>query len=79
MADYLSFAVQDNGGSFSTLVGVSINAGGPVTQTIELSGIDLAAHYGVIPGAGGLVGSGADSAQIISGLLGDQALRVDTV
>lgn len=79
LADYLSFAVQDNGGSFSTLVGVSINAGGPVTQTIELSGTDLAAHYGVIPGAGGLVGSGADSAQIISGLLGDQALRVDTV
>jgi uncharacterized protein YegL len=79
LADYLNFAVLDNGGSFSTLMSVSANAGGPVIQTIELSGIDLAAHYGVTPGAGGVIGSGADSAQIISGLLGDQALRVDTV
>lgn len=79
LADYLNFAVLDNGGLLSSLVSVSANAGGPVMQTIELTGIDLAAHYGVTPGVGGVIGRGADSAQIISGMLGDHMLLVDAV
>nr|WP_298170558.1 retention module-containing protein [uncultured Pseudomonas sp.] len=79
LADYLNFAVVDSGGALSTLVSVSPSGTGPATQSIELSGIDLAAHYGVTPGAGGAVSGGVDTARIINGLLGDNALLVDTV
>ncbi|MHA6493872.1 retention module-containing protein [Pseudomonas borbori] len=78
LADYFNFAVSDNGGTVSTVVSLSSAAGQPPSQSIELSGIDLAAHYGVSPGAGGMVGS-SGAAQIIDGMLGDNALRVDTV
>ena len=79
LADYLNFAVVDSGGALSTLVSVSPSGTGPATQSIELSGIDLAAHYGVTPGADGAVSGGVDTARIINGLLGDNALLVDTV
>lgn len=79
LSDYLNFAVVDNGGSLSTLISVSPSGAGPATQTIELSGIDLATHYGVTPGAGGIVSGGVDTTRMIDGLFGDQALRVDSV
>ena len=79
LADYLNFAVVDSGGALSTLVSVSPSGTGPATQSIELSGIDLAAYYGVTPGADGAVSGGVDTARIINGLLGDNALLVDTV
>nr|WP_298141006.1 retention module-containing protein [uncultured Pseudomonas sp.] len=79
LADYLNFAVVDSGGPLSTLISVSPGGAGPATQSIELAGIDLAAHYGVTPGADGTVSGGVDTARIIDGLLGDNALRVDTV
>lgn len=79
LSDYLNFAVVDNGGSLSTLISVSPSGAGSATQTIELSGIDLATHYGVTPGAGGIVSGGVDTTRMIDGLLGDQVLRVDSV
>lgn len=79
LGNYLNFAVVDNGGSLSTLISVIPSGAGPATQTIELTGIDLATHYGVTPGAGGIVSGGVDTTRMIDGLLGDQALRVDSV
>lgn len=79
LSDYLNFAVVDSSGSFSTLISVSPSGAGPATQTIELAGIDLATHYGVTPGAGGIVSGGVDTTRMIDGLFGDQALRVDSV
>ena len=79
LSDYLNFAVVDSGGALSTLISVSPSGAGPATQTIELAGIDLATHYGVTPGAGGIVSGGVDTTRMIDGLFGDQALRVDSV
>ncbi len=79
LSDYLNFAVVDSGGSLSTLISVSPSGVGPATQTIELAGIDLATHYGVTPGAGGIVSAGMDTTRMIDGLFGDQALRVESV
>ncbi|HUE93727.1 retention module-containing protein [Pseudomonas sp.] len=79
LSDYLNFAVVDSGGSLSTLISVSPSGTGPAAQTIELAGIDLATHYGVTPGAGGIVSGGVDTTRMIDGLFGDQALRVDSV
>ncbi|CAD5109655.1 retention module-containing protein [Zestomonas carbonaria] len=70
----LSFGIV--GGN--SLIGVSTVASGPVVQTIELQNVDLANHYGVTPGSGGIV-SAADAATIINDMLGDQSLKVDTV
>ncbi|WP_161599671.1 hypothetical protein [Pseudomonas arsenicoxydans] len=39
----------------------------------------LASHYGVTPGAGGVVAGGHDTATIINGMLNDHSLKVDTV
>jgi len=46
---------------------------------IDLAGVNLASHYGVTPGAGGVVAGGHDTATIISGMLNDHSLKVDTV
>jgi len=79
LSDYLNFAVVDSGGLRSTLISVTPGGTGSPTQTIELSGIDLATHYGVTPDAGGIVSGGMDTTRMINGLFGDQALRVDLV
>lgn len=79
LADYLNFSVLDGGGSVSTLISISAAAGGPPSQMIELSGVDLAAHYAVTTGPGGMISSGADTTRIIDGLFGDNVLRLDTV
>ena len=54
-------------------------AGAAPTQTIELAGVDLAHHYGVTAGAGGVISAGADTATVINGMLNDHSLKVDTV
>ncbi|WP_162935007.1 retention module-containing protein [Pseudomonas cavernae] len=72
--DFLSFSVA--GGN--SLISASAVANGAKVQDIELQGVDLAAHYGVTPGAGGIISAG-DSATIITGMLGDGSLKVDTV
>ena len=63
---YLSFSFA--GGN--TLIQASAVSGGPVVQEIELQGVDLssAEYYG-----------STDAGTIITGLLGDNALKVDTV
>ncbi|VVP76709.1 hypothetical protein PS918_01920 [Pseudomonas fluorescens] len=76
--DYLHFKVIGSGESLVTSIDVSALAGAAPNQTIDLAGINLASHYGVTPGAGGVV-SGADSATIINGMLNDHSLKVDTV
>ncbi|AIG05381.1 retention module-containing protein [Pseudomonas fluorescens] len=73
--DYLQFKVV--GGT--TTIDISAVAGATPTQTIDLAGVNLATHYGVTPGAGGLIASGADTATIINGMLNDHSLKVDTV
>lgn len=70
--DFLSFSVVDN----STIVAVSPTAGGAATTTVELSGFNVAVEYGVTPGGGGIISGGADTASVINGLLGDNALQV---
>lgn len=79
LADYLNFSVLGSGGSVSTLISISADAGGPPSQMIELSGVDLAAHYEVTTGPGGMISSGADTTRMIDGLFGDNVLRLDTV
>lgn len=72
--DILHFKVT--GGGAGLVSTIEIGFGSDTTQTIDLAGVDLAQHYGVGVGAGGLV-SGADTATIISGMLGDHSLRTD--
>ncbi|WP_296261505.1 MULTISPECIES: retention module-containing protein [unclassified Pseudomonas] len=77
--NFLHFSVSGNGASLVSSIDVSSVAGGAATQTIDLAGVDLAQHYGVSPGAGGVVAGGLDTASIINGMLGDHSLKVDTV
>ncbi|MBC3270434.1 retention module-containing protein [Pseudomonas sp. SWRI81] len=77
--DYLHFTVTGSGASVLTSIDVSAMAGATPNQTIDLAGVNLASHYGVTPGAGGMVASGHDTATIISGMLNDHSLKVDTV
>ncbi|KAA0948309.1 retention module-containing protein [Pseudomonas sp. ANT_H4] len=73
--DYLHFKVV---GGMTTL-DISAVAGAAPSQTIDLAGVNLATHYGVTPGAGGVIAGGADTATIINGMLNDHSLKVDTV
>ncbi|VVO68444.1 retention module-containing protein [Pseudomonas fluorescens] len=77
--DYLHFQVVGSGASVLTSIDVSAMAGATPNQTIDLAGVDLADHYGVTPGAGGVVAGGHDTATIINGMLNDHSLKVDTV
>nr|BFD40350.1 hypothetical protein FFPRI1PSEUD_18490 [Pseudomonas sp. FFPRI_1] len=77
--DYLHFKVTGSGATLVTSIDVSAVAGATPTQTIDLAGVDLANHYGVTPGAGGVIAGGADTATIINGMLNDHSLKVDTV
>ncbi|MFJ2483205.1 retention module-containing protein [Pseudomonas sp. NPDC087598] len=77
--DYLHFTVTGSGASVLTSIDVSAMAGATPNQTIDLAGVNLASHYGVTPGAGGVIASGHDTATIISGMLNDHSLKVDTV
>ncbi|WCM52874.1 retention module-containing protein [Pseudomonas sp. WJP1] len=76
--DYLHFTVSGSGASLVTSIDVSAMAGAEPNQTIDLAGVNLASHYGVTPGADGVIG-GADTATIINGMLNDHSLKVDTV
>ncbi|MBX8605812.1 retention module-containing protein [Pseudomonas cichorii] len=76
--DYLHFKVSGSGVDLVSSIEVGAS-GSTASQTIDLAGIDLAGHYGVTTGTGGWVASGADTASIINGMLGDHSLKVDTV
>ncbi|WPN33131.1 Ig-like domain-containing protein [Pseudomonas sp. P5_109] len=77
--DYLHFTVTGSGPATVTSIDVSAMAGAAPNQTIDLAGVDLASHYGVTPGAGGVIAGGHDTATIINGMLNDHSLKVDTV
>ncbi|TPG97207.1 type I secretion C-terminal target domain-containing protein, partial [Pseudomonas caspiana] len=77
--DYLHFKVTGSGESLVTSIDVSAMAGAAPNQTIDLAGVNLASHYGVTPGAGGVIAGGHDTATIINGMLNDHSLKVDTV
>ncbi|WP_460416290.1 retention module-containing protein [Pseudomonas sp. microsymbiont 2] len=77
--DYLQFKVSGSGANVVSTIQVSSVAGAAPTQTIDLAGVDLAQHYGVSAGAGGVIASGHDTATIINGMLNDHSLKVDTV
>ncbi|MHC8304924.1 retention module-containing protein [Pseudomonas sp. PB3P13] len=77
--DYLHFKVIGSGSEVITSIDVSAMAGAAPNQTIDLAGVNLASHYGVTPGAGGMVAGGHDTATIITGMLNDHSLKVDTV
>ncbi|MBN3864266.1 retention module-containing protein [Pseudomonas frederiksbergensis] len=77
--DYLHFTVSGSGASVITSIDISSMAGATPSQTIDLAGVNLASHYGVTPGAGGVIAGGADTATIINGMLNDHSLKVDTV
>jgi VCBS repeat-containing protein len=77
--DYLHFTVTGSGPSTVTSIDVSAMAGAAPNQTIDLAGVDLASHYGVTPGTGGVIAGGHDTATIINGMLNDHSLKVDTV
>ncbi|CAG8871542.1 hypothetical protein PS627_04490 [Pseudomonas fluorescens] len=77
--DYLHFKVSAGDSGVVSTIEVSAVAGSAPTQTIDLAGIDLAQHYGVTAGAGGVIAAGQDTATIIHAMLGDQSLKVDVV
>ena len=77
--DFLHFKVTGTGASLVTTIDISAVAGSAPVQTIDLAGVNLATHYGVTPGAGGIISGGADTATIINGMLNDHSLKVDTV
>ncbi|NIF29279.1 retention module-containing protein [Pantoea sp. Tr-811] len=77
--DYLHFKVSGTGSQVVSTIEVSSVAGAAPTQTIDLAGVDLAQHYGVTAGAGGVIAAGHDTATIINGMINDHSLKVDTV
>ncbi|EJM16533.1 VCBS repeat-containing protein [Pseudomonas sp. GM18] len=77
--DYLHFKVTGSGATLVTSIDISAMAGATPSQTIDLAGVNLASHYGVTPGAGGVIAGGHDTATIINGMLNDHSLKVDTV
>ncbi|MBK5000369.1 retention module-containing protein [Pseudomonas sp. S31] len=77
--DYLHFKVSGTGTQAVSTIEVSSIAGAASTQTIDLAGVDLAQHYGVTAGSGGVISAGQDTATIITGMLNDHSLKVDTV
>ncbi|WP_313711321.1 type I secretion C-terminal target domain-containing protein [Pseudomonas sp.] len=77
--DYLHFKVSGSGTNVVSTIEVSSVAGAAPTQTIDLAGVDLAQHYGVTAGAGGVISAGQDTATIINGMINDHSLKVDTV
>ncbi|MGE9839992.1 type I secretion C-terminal target domain-containing protein, partial [Pseudomonas sp. UM16] len=77
--DYLHFKVTGSGSGVVSTIEVSAVAGAAPTQTIDLAGVNLAQHYGVTAGAGGVIAAGQDTATIINGMLNDHSLKVDTV
>ncbi|MDD1013058.1 retention module-containing protein [Pseudomonas rubra] len=77
--DYLHFKVTGSGAGVVSTIEVSSVAGAAPTQTIDLAGVNLAQHYGVTAGAGGVIAAGQDTATIINGMLNDHSLKVDTV
>ncbi|MDH0300398.1 MULTISPECIES: retention module-containing protein [unclassified Pseudomonas] len=77
--DYMHFKVSGTGANVVSTIEVSSVAGAAPTQTIDLAGVDLAQHYGVSAGAGGVIAAGHDTATIINGMLNDHSLKVDTV
>ncbi|WP_181418756.1 DUF5801 repeats-in-toxin domain-containing protein [Aquipseudomonas alcaligenes] len=70
--DFLSFSIVDN----STVISIAPTGAGAPTTSIELNGFNVAVEYGVTPGGGGIISAGADTATVINGLLGDNALQV---
>ncbi|MCP8472160.1 DUF5801 repeats-in-toxin domain-containing protein, partial [Pseudomonas triclosanedens] len=73
LAHYLTFSVS----SGTTSIGVSPTSGGTVTQTIDLANVDLSAKY--LGHAGNGVLSAGDTQTVLNGLLGDHAIKTDTV
>ncbi|WP_122454439.1 retention module-containing protein [Pseudomonas viridiflava] len=78
LEDFLHVRVSGVGTQPVSTLEVGVDAGHP-SQSIELAGVDLAAQFGVTPGAGGWIAGGADTATIINGMLGDHSLKVDVV
>ncbi|MBO3276452.1 retention module-containing protein [Pseudomonas schmalbachii] len=75
LSHYLSFSV--NAGTTTIGVNPTGVSGGTTTQSIELSNVDLSAHY--LGQAGNGVLSAGDTMSVLNGLLGDHAVKVDTV
>ncbi|MFS2126594.1 DUF5801 repeats-in-toxin domain-containing protein [Pseudomonas sp. Pseusp97] len=73
LAHYLTFSVAAG----TTTIGVSPTSGGAVTQTVDLANVDLAAKYAGHAGNGVL--SAGDTQTVLNGLLGDHAIKTDTV
>ncbi|TLX80157.1 retention module-containing protein [Pseudomonas nicosulfuronedens] len=73
LAHYLTFSVAAG----TTTIGVSPTSGGTVTQTVDLANVDLAAKYAGHAGNGVL--SAGDTQTVLNGLLGDHAIKTDTV
>ncbi|MCP1622346.1 retention module-containing protein [Pseudomonas nitroreducens] len=73
LSHYLTFSVN----SGTTSIGVSPTSGGTTTQTIDLANVDLAAKYAGHAGNGVL--SAGDTHTVLNGLLGDHAIKTDTV
>lgn len=71
--DFLHFKVTGSGESAVSTIEIGS------AQSIDLAGVDLANHYGVSAGAGGMVAGGADTAAIITGMLSDHSMRADVV
>ena len=73
LAHYLTFSVNTG----TTSIGISPTSGGAVTQTVDLANVDLAAKYAGHAGSGVL--SAGDTQTVLNGLLGDHAIKTDTV
>ncbi|MCP1651147.1 retention module-containing protein [Pseudomonas nitroreducens] len=73
LAHYLTFSVSAG----TTTIGVSPTSGGAVTQTVDLANVDLASKYAGHAGSGVL--SAGDTQTVLTGLLGDHAIKTDTV
>ncbi|WP_415639592.1 VWA domain-containing protein, partial [Pseudomonas floridensis] len=78
LEDFLHVRVNGTGTQPVSTIEVGLDASHP-DQSIALTGVDLAAQFGVTPGAGGWIASGADTATLINAMLGDHSLKADVV
>ena len=77
--EFLSFKVTGSGNDLTSTIEVGSLANGSAAQSIDLLHYDITSKYGISTGADGYVAGGQDTASLITQMVSDHSLKVDTV
>jgi len=77
--EFLSFKVTGSGSELTSTIEVGSLADGSAAQSIDLLHYDITSKYGISTGADGYVAGGQDTASLITQMVSDHSLKVDTV